>query len=39
MRRMMVVFTELIYHFGKTYAGRPSNHGTYEAPVPKQLQK
>ena len=34
MRRLMAFIAALIYQYGKTYSGRPSNHGSYEAPVP-----
>ena len=39
MRRVSMFIAELIYQCGKTYLGRPSTHGSYEAPVPRLLQK
>lgn len=36
---VIMFITKLIYQYGKTYSGRLSVHGFYEAPVPRLLQK
>ncbi|MEG0494598.1 MAG: hypothetical protein RR696_15545, partial [Clostridia bacterium] len=34
---LLSIITNLIYQCGVNYAGVPSSHGSYEAPVPAQL--
>lgn len=36
---VIMFITELIYQCGRTYSERSSAHGSYEAPVPRLLQK
>ena len=39
MSALWSIIASWMYQYGSIYAGIPSSHGSYEAPVPEQLQK
>lgn len=38
METLLSIITGWIYQYGMIYAGAPSSHGSYEAPIPAKLR-